>query len=105
MPGQDRAAERAYAGGGAIDVVRCPGCAGETTYEIYPNDDAYWRNLPTSVWIYRLGGFQVLKKWLSYRDRKVLGRALKVEEVGYFSEVSRRIAAITFLPAICSSDQ
>ena len=50
--------------------------------------------MPAAVWNYRLGGYQVLKKWLSYRERKVLGRALKVEEVGYFSEVARRIGAI-----------
>ena len=26
---------------------------------------AYWRNVPAAVWGYKLGGFQVLKKWLS----------------------------------------
>ena len=50
--------------------------------------------MPAAVWSYRLGGYQVLKKWLSYRERKVLGRELKVEEVGYLSEVGRRIGAI-----------
>ena len=38
-----------------------------------------------------------MKKWLSYRERKVLGRELRVEEVGYFSEVARRIGAILLL--------
>ena len=94
MPGQGRAVERAYTGsersalGAALDTL------GETTYDIHLNDSAYWRNVPAAVWNYRLGGYQVLKKWLSYRERKVLGRALKVEEVGYFSEVARRIGAI-----------
>ena len=94
MPGQGQAVERAYTGsessalGTALDTV------GETTYDIHLNDHAYWRNVPTDVWNYRLGGYQVLKKWLSYRERKVLGRALTVEEVGYFSEVARRIGAI-----------
>ena len=30
----------------------------------------------TAVWNYKLGGYQVLKKWLSYRESKVLGRNL-----------------------------
>ena len=97
MPGQGRAVERAYTGtertalGTALDAL------GETTYDIHLNDNAYWRNVPANVWNYRLGGYQVLKKWLSYRERKVLGRALKVDEVGYFSEVARRIGAILLL--------
>ena len=53
--------------------------------------------MPANVWNYRLGGYQVLKKWLSYRERKLLGRDLRVEEVGYFSEVARRIGAILLL--------
>ena len=94
MPGQGHAVERAFTGsersalGAAVDTL------GETTYDIHLNDNAYWRNVPANVWNYRLGGYQVLKKWLSYRERKVLGRALKVEEVGYFSEVARRVGAI-----------
>ena len=41
----------------------------------------------------------LLKKWLSYRERKVLGRALKPDEVGYFAELARRIAGILQLIA------
>ena len=36
----------------------------------------------------------VLKEWLSYRERKVLERLLRPEEVGHFIEVARRISAI-----------
>ena len=43
---------------------------------------------------YCLGGYSVLKKWLSYRESDIIGRALKPEEVQYVSEVSRRISAI-----------
>ena len=64
------------------------------TVDVYLNDHAYWRNIPHAVWQYRLGGYQVLKKWLSYRDHKVLGRPLSLEELNHFSEVARRIAAI-----------
>ena len=40
------------------------------------------------------GDYQVLKKWLSYRDRDVLGRALTPEEVLYFAEMARRVGGI-----------
>ena len=94
MPGQGRAVERAYTGSERSAVGAALESLGETTYDIYLNDHAYWRNVPAAVWNYRLGGYQVLKKWLSYRERNVSGRELKVEEVGYFSEVTRRIGAI-----------
>ena len=37
--------------------------------------------LPANVWNYKLGGYQVLKKWLSHREKKVMGRDLLPEEV------------------------
>ena len=37
-----------------------------------------------AIWAYKLGGYQVLKKWLSYREYAVLGRVLTPEEVRYF---------------------
>ena len=36
----------------------------------------------------------MLKKWLSYRERGVLGRALKLDEVEHFTDTARSIAAI-----------
>ena len=43
----------------------------------------------------------VMKKWLSYREKPLLGRDLKVEEVREVSRMSRRIAAILLLqPAL-----
>ena len=67
---------------------------GDATFDIYLNDVAYWRNVPSAVWTYKLGGYQVLKKWLSYREHKVLGRALKLDEVQHFTNTARRIARI-----------
>ena len=46
---------------------------GETTFDIHLNDRAFWRNVPANVWTYRLGGYLVLKKWLSYRECAVPG--------------------------------
>ena len=49
---------------------------------------------PAAVWEYKLGGYRVLKKWLSYRERAVLGRPLLPDEVQHFMNTARRIAAI-----------
>ena len=70
---------------------------GDTTFDIYLNDRAYWRNVPAAVWSYKLGGYQVLKKWLSYRESAILGRHLKPEEVQHFTNTARRITAILLL--------
>ncbi len=67
---------------------------GDTTFDIHLNDRAYWRNVPSNVWAYKLGGYQVLKKWLSYRESKVLARPLTWKEVHHFAKTARRIAAI-----------
>jgi len=32
------------------------------------NEVANWRNIPAKVWSYYIGGYQVIKKWLSYRE-------------------------------------
>ncbi len=67
---------------------------GDTTVDVYLNGNAFWRNVPDAVWNYRLGGYQVLKKWLSYRERVILERTLHAEEVQYFTDTARRIGAI-----------
>ena len=94
MPGQGRIVEREYtpderaALGDAIPVL------GEKTLDVYLNDRAFWRNVPATIWDYKLGGYQVLKKWLSYRESDVLGRALTPEEVLYFAEMTRRVGGM-----------
>ena len=79
-----------------VDTTICKTAAilGDTTFDIYLNDRAYWRNVPAAVWTYKLGGYQVLKKWLSYRESAILGRPLKPEEVQHFTNTARRIAGI-----------
>jgi hypothetical protein len=49
------------------------------------------------VWSYTIGGYQVMKKWLSYREKALLGRDLKVEEVREVTRMARRIEAILLL--------
>ena len=87
MPGQGRVVERDYTADERAGL-------GDTTFDVYLNERAYWRNVPADVWDYQLGGYQVLKKWLSYRESKVLDRALRPEEVQHFTNTARRVAAI-----------
>ena len=99
-----------------MELVECPFALGErnesrdavstlgdTTFDVYLNGRAYWRNVPSAVWGYKLGGYQVLKKWLSYREQPVLGRALKPEEVQHFTDTARRIGAVLVLTGRSSS--
>jgi len=72
-------------------------CLGETTCDVFLNEHAFWRCVPIRVWKYTIGGYQVIKKWLSYRERALLGRDLKPEEARYVTEMVRRIAAILLL--------
>ena len=64
---------------------------------MYLNDRAFWRNVPAAAWRYRLGGYQVLKKWLSYRERTILNRPLSPEEVRHLTDTARRITALMML--------
>ena len=70
------------------------GVLGDATVDVHLNDNARWSNVPAAVWNYKLGGYQVLKKWLSYRESKVLDRNLLPEEVQHFTDTARRIGAI-----------
>ena len=97
MPGQGRVVERPYTADERAALGNAAVTLGETTLDVYLNDRAYWRNVPAAVWGYKLGGYQVLKKWLSYRERAVLGRPLLPEEVQHLTDTARRIAAILLL--------
>ena len=67
---------------------------GRITFYIYVNERVYWKSVPAAVWNYKLGGCQVLKKLLSYRDLQILGRPLTPEEVQHFTDTARRIGAL-----------
>jgi hypothetical protein len=65
------------------------------------NGRVCWKNVPAAAWAYHIGGYQVIKKRLSYREQKLLGRALKVEEVREVTNIARRIAGLVLLgPAL-----
>ena len=98
MPGQGWVKERAYTPGERAAMGGFVAVLGGTTFDVYMNAQAFWRNVPAAVWTYKLGGYQVLKKWLSYREQAVLGRPLKPEEVQHFTNTARRIGAIFLRP-------
>ena len=94
MPGQGRAVERRC---NANELAALGGAAatlGDSTLDVHLNSSAYWQNIPNAVWNYKLGGYQVLKKWLSYRESGVLDRPLLPEEVQHFTDTARRIGAV-----------
>ena len=98
MPGKGKAIARQYTTA-EMSVIspEMRKLLGTTTYDIYLNDRAYWQNIPVRVWEYTIGGYQVIKKWLSYREEKLLGRGLTIAEVQEVSEMTRRITAIILL--------
>ena len=97
MPGQGKIQGRAYTDAERAALGDAADNLGDTTFDIHLNDNALWCNVPAAVWNYKLGGYQVLKKWLSYRESKILGRPLLTEEVQHFTDTARRIAAILLL--------
>ncbi len=94
MPGSGKLETRAYASDEKIlkDLE-----LGEETIDVYLNDVAYWRCIPERVWEYAIGGYQVIKKWLSYRDQSILERPITPEEAREVTAMSRRIAALLML--------
>ena len=94
MPGHGRIVEHDYTDHERAAMADDIRTLSDTTFDVYLNGRAYWRNVPASVWNYQLGGYQVLKKWLSYRESKVLDRPLLPEEVQHFTDTARRIATM-----------
>ena len=70
---------------------------GPATHDIFLNEAACWQNVPEKVWDYTIGGYQVIKKWLSYREFELLGRALSPDEAREVTHMARRIAALILL--------
>jgi hypothetical protein len=70
------------------------------------NEVGYWRNVLARVWGYYIGGYQVIKKWLSYREHALLGRPLTRDEARGVTNIARRLAAIILMePAMNANYQ
>ncbi len=68
-----------------------------TLHDVYLNEAACWKDIPAQVWDYTIGGYQVIKKWLSYREFELLRRALTPDEAREVTHMARRIAALILL--------
>ena len=99
MPGTGYSVARDYTAPEREALGDAADALGDSTLDIHLNGNARWSDVPASVWNYKLGGYQVLKKWLSYREHKVLGRNMHPDEVRHFTDTARRIAAILMLTA------
>jgi len=112
MPGKGRIVARPYVKAeldAIADAAKLRGLSreqaiallGPDTRDVYLNDKAYWSNVPANVWEYFIGGYQVIKKWLSYREQELLGRALSVDEAREVTGMARRLSAIVLMqPAL-----
>lgn len=105
MPGSGNTTERAWtdaekdallqlAARHELDPDTLLDLIGARAVDIQINAEAKWEGVPEKVWEYTLGGYQVLKKWLSYRESAVLGRALTGDEALHFAKSARRITEI-----------
>jgi hypothetical protein len=103
-PDADLKVEATWGFYGAKNAVMCG--KGKTTpsaadpqgaLDVYINDRVYWANVPRDVWTMTIGGYPVIKKWLSYREFRVLGRPLFPEELTYITEVIRRLKALLLM--------
>ena len=70
---------------------------GPKVVDVYLNEVVFWSGIPENVWKTSIGGYQVIKKWLSYRGKKILGRRLSVDEVHEVTNIARRITAIILM--------
>lgn len=112
MPAKGRIIERAYddeekkaieaaAQAQGLTLKAILELLGPRTRDIYLNDTAYWKNIPEQVWEFYIGGYQVIKKWLSYRERPLLGRPLTPDEARHITATARRLAALRLMqPAL-----
>lgn len=68
---------------------------GDRTGDLFLNDEAHFAHVPETVWLYQLGGYPVLKKWLGYRqaDRNK-GKPLSDDERRWLRQMIQRIAAL-----------
>ena len=96
MPGRGRLDARPYGPDEAATQAE-QALLGLTTRDVWMNGASYWRNIPERVWDLKIGGYQIIKKWLSYREYTTLERALTEEEVSHVQAAARRLAAILLL--------
>jgi hypothetical protein len=106
MPGQGKALERErtpveieslLGSKSVINNAALHNALGATTYDVYLNDGCFWKNVPAKVWEFFIGGYQVIKKWLSYRELEFLCRPLTTREADEVTAMIRRLTALCLM--------
>lgn len=97
MPGRGSTTARDYAAPAEAATAARADRLGARTLDVAMNGASLWSNIPEAVWETRIGGYQVIKKWLSYRDATILGRPLSEAEVTHVQATARRLAAIRLM--------
>lgn len=98
MPGKGKLVTRPYSQEEAKAIPAAQrALLGDETCDVYLNETVFIKNIPATVWSYYIGGYQVIKKWLSYREKSLLGRGLTMDETLYIREMTRRLAALVML--------
>jgi hypothetical protein len=72
-------------------------CLGSAVVDVYLNERCAWTGIPKKVWEFFIGGYQVIKKWLSYREHDFLKRPLSLAEVEEVQAMARRLTALCLL--------
>ncbi|MEG4458937.1 type ISP restriction/modification enzyme [Microcoleus sp. N9_A1] len=57
----------------------------ESERRVYINKQQYFEGIPTEVWAFKVGGYQVLDKWL--KDRKKASQSLSFDDVLHYQRV------------------
>ena len=62
----------------------------EVTYKpqqqrVYIHQNRYFEGIPPEIWGFRIGGYQVLEKWL--KDRKKAKRSLSFNEILHYQKI------------------
>jgi hypothetical protein len=106
MPGQGKLVERERTenemsnlvdGASAFNSEDVIKLLGATTCDVYLNNDCVWKNIPVKVWELFIGGYQVIKKWLSYRHFSFINRPLTPKEADEVTAMARRLTALCLM--------
>jgi predicted helicase len=56
-----------------------------TEQRVYINENRYFEGIPSDIWTFKVGGYQVLDKWL--KDRKKAKRILSFDDVLHYQKI------------------
>ena len=64
----------------------------EAEERLYINMTQYFDNVPTDVWEFHIGGYQVIDKYLKYRKESAINRPLNLDEIQNIENVVKILA-------------